>query len=83
MIPVPENAPQEERFDLLEDPTRGLHAVLTRHGIASRSDCLSLVTDLVHWASDACRSSGHVELKAEIVRLRGILWHAGVDGDWR
>jgi hypothetical protein len=51
---------------------------------------MRLVGDLVQWAADACRSSGHTitgeeveSLKAEIVRLRGVLWHAGVDGDWR
>jgi hypothetical protein len=52
----PEPSP-ESRFDLLDDPTRGLHAVLTQYGIASRTDCESLVTALVHWAADAYRSS--------------------------
>jgi hypothetical protein len=45
------------RFDLLEDPTRGLHAVLTRFGLASRTDFMPLVTALVQWAADAYRSS--------------------------
>lgn len=45
------------RFDLLEDPARGLHAVLTRFGLASRTDFMPLVTALVHWAADAYRSS--------------------------
>lgn len=61
---APADLPAEDRavtaprqFDLLEDPQRGLHAVLTRYGIASRSDFQPLVTALVHWAADAYRSS--------------------------
>jgi len=66
------------RFDLLEDPTRGLHAVLTRFGLASRTDLMPLVTALVQWAADAYRSSSpaaHAErsaenAEAEVERLR-------------
>lgn len=57
LLLVSESHQQETHFDLLDDPTRGLHAVLTRFGLASRTDFMPLVTALVSWAADACRST--------------------------
>lgn len=56
------------KFDLLEDPTRGLHAVLTRHGIASRVAFPRLVTALVYWAAEAYQSSVPTAAPSEALR---------------
>jgi predicted RNase H-like HicB family nuclease len=49
-----EDAPAPPRQDLMDS----LHAVFTRHGIASRSDLPhALISDLVMWAARKCREA--------------------------
>lgn len=58
-----------------------LHAVFTRHGIASRSDLPhGLISDLIHWAAAECRYATKDKLLALLRSTDAAINPADRDG---